>query len=282
MKKLLLLAVFTICYLVTTHAYAFGGLLEKLNDAIVEKVVGAANPEIKSEPLNNRFNQVADVSKLKVTGSDEPILGSKSYKLAIVKSVNVETQLNSDKKFTDDWRKRILKYVDKPHQYLDDYDASIPGHVLVDRAEQSLKAKFKEAIYVKSVDEGLKQGADYVALIDIKVEFKQLSSKFRAEPLRNKYVNDLSTIFINKSYEVGPDIVITNTFETPNGLTEKNDALLRSSLDEYKMARQKTFDEFEAKLNKLVISELDDPPVIGIKLSLGGEANPKKKSKKKN
>ena len=74
------------------------------------------------------------------------------------------------------------------------------------------------------------------------------------------------------------------TFQ-PNG-ADKN---IRNALDILKRARDKTFNEFEVKLNELVIAEVDDPPATGIRLNLSATdemekpaPKPKQKTKKKN
>ena len=82
---------------------------------------------------------------------------------------------------------------------------------------------------------------------------------------------------------VAPDIVVKNTSqETYQPI--KPDTNIRNSLDIIKRARDKTFNEFEAKLDKLIIKEADDPPALGIRLDLSDEVvdvKPKLKNKKK-
>lgn len=77
-KNLLRIVVLTTCTVFATHAFAFGGLLEKLNDAIVGGIVGITNPDIKSPPQKDRLLNVVDATKLKTPNTEKTILGSKA------------------------------------------------------------------------------------------------------------------------------------------------------------------------------------------------------------
>ncbi len=155
----------------------------------------------------------------------------------------------------------------------------MPGNLYFDKAVGMIKAKFNGVTNASNVQEAFDQGADYVAILDIKLENTDLSSKTEPGPLTERNVADLSVLFIDKNYEASPDIEVKNT-STETYQPIKPDSNIRNSLDIIKRARDKTFTEFEAKLNKLVIAELDDPPVKGITLSLDDD-KPKSKGKKK-
>jgi hypothetical protein len=282
-KNLLRIAVLITCTVFATHALAFGGLLEKLNDAIVGGIVGATNPDIASPPQKDRLLNVVDSTKLKTTNTEKPILGSKAYKLAIVKSVNVDEQIKAYQAHVDRRSKGIKDYASNPQPFLDEVNSFVPGNLYFDKAVDLIKAKFNGVINASNVQEAFDQGADYVAIIDLKLENTDLSSKTEPGPLTDRNVADLSALFIGKNFDASPDIVVKNTTQEtyqPNG-ADKN---IRASLDILKRARDKTFNEFEAKLNKLVIAELDDPPVLGVRLELTGDSDgamPKPKLKKK-
>lgn len=279
-KNLLRIAVLITCTVYASHALAFGGLLEKFNDAIFGGIVGAINPDIASPPQKDRLLNVVDATKLKTTNTEKPILGSKAYKLAIVKSVNVDEQIKAYQAHVDRRNKGIKDYASNPQPFLDEVNSFVPGNLYFDKAVDLTKAKFNGVINASNVQEAFEQGADYVAIVDLKLENTDLSSKTEPGPLTERNIADLFLLFIDKNYEAGPDISIKNiSIETyqPNG-ADKN---IRNNIDILKRARDKTFNEFENKLNKLVISEADDPPIAGITLSLSSDDIPSKKSKKK-
>ncbi|PJD90422.1 MAG: hypothetical protein CTY12_09130, partial [Methylotenera sp.] len=278
-KNLLRIVVLTTCTVFATHAFAFGGLLEKLNDAIVGGIVGITNPDIKSPPQKDRLLNVVDATKLKTPNTEKTILGSKAYKLAIVKSVNVDEQIKAYQAHVDRRSKGIKDYATSPQPFLDEVNSFVPGNLYFDKAVGMIKAKFNGVTNASNVQEAFDQGADYVAILDIKLENTDLSSKTEPGPLTERNVADLSVLFIDKNYEASPDIEVKNT-STETYQPIKPDSNIRNSLDIIKRARDKTFTEFEAKLNKLVVAELDDPPVKGITLSLDDD-KPKSKGKKK-
>lgn len=282
-KKVLSIALLTACTLVTNNAIAFGGLLEKLNDAIVGSVVGSSNAEIPSPQQKDRFLNVVDKNKLKLSSPDKVILGSASYKLAIVKSVNVDEQIKAYLQHVERRNKGINGYATTPQPFLDEVSSFVPGNVYFDKAIGLIKSRFASTSVASSVQEAFDQGADYVAILDIKLENTDLSSKTEPGPITQRNIADLSAIFINKNYEASPDIVVKNT-STETYQPIKPDTNIRNSLDILKRARDKTFNEFEAKLNKVIIAEVDDPPVVGIRLDLSNdsdEVKPKLKTKKK-
>jgi len=278
-KNLLKIAVLINCTVFATHALAFGGLLEKLNDAIVGGIVGATNPDISSPPQKDRLLNVVDATKLKTTSTEKPILGSRAYKLAIVKSVNVDEQIKAYQAHVDRRSKGIKDYASNPQPFLDEVNSFVPGNLYFDKAVGMIKAKFNGVTNVSNVQEAFDQGADYVAILDLRLENTDLSSKTEPGPITQRNIADLSVLFIDKNYEASPDIEVKNT-STETYQPIKPDTNIRNSLDILKRARDKTFNEFEAKLDKLVIPELDDPPVKGITLSLGDE-KPISKGKKK-
>lgn len=281
--KLITIAIFAAGLAYNTHVYAFGAILEKLNDAIVGGIVGGSNADINSPPLKNRFDQIVDESKLKAANPDKMIAESKSYKLAIVKSVNVDVQIADYKKHVDRRLKGITDYASNPSIFVDEVQSFVPGQKYYEHAVNLISDRFDKVIAVTNVQEGFNQGADYVAVLDLKLENTDLSSKTGPGPITQRNIADLSTVFIDKNYEVGPDIAVKNTSqETYKPI--KPDTNIRNSLDIIKRARDKTFNEFEAKLTKLIIKEVDDPPVLGIRLDLSGDGvnvKPKLKNKKK-
>ena len=281
--KLIAIAIFTAGLAYNTHVYAFGGILEVITDTVVGGIVGGSNADINSPPLRNRFDQIVDESKLKTANPYKIISGSKSYKLAIVKSVNVDIQIGEYKKHVDRRLKGIKDYASNPSVFVDEVQAFVPSEKYYEKTIGLITDRFDNVITVTNVQEGFNQGADYVAVIDFKLENTDLSSKTEPGLITQRNIADLSTVFIDKNYEVGPDITIKNTSqETYQPI--KPDTNIRNSLDIIKRARDKTFNEFEAKLTKLIIKEVDDPPVLGIRLDLSGDAvdvKPKLKNKKK-
>lgn len=271
-----------------TQANAFGGLLEALGDAIVGGIVSSSNPDIASPPQKDRFLNVVDQSKLKLASPDRVIMGSGAYKLAIVKSVNVDEQIKAYQAHVERRNKGIKGYATTPQPFLDEVNSFVPGNLYFDKVVGLIKPKFKSITYVNNVQEAIDQGADYVAIIDLKLENTDLSSKTEPGPLTERNISDLSVLFIDKNYEASPDIVVKNT-STETFQPIKPDTNIRNSLDILKRARDKTFQEFEAKLNKVIIAEADDPPVVGIRLDLSDvaestkplpKAKPKPKKKK--
>lgn len=266
-----------------SHANAFGDAFKAITDAVINGVVTSSNPEIASPPQKDRFLNVVEQSKLKLASPDKVIIRSTGYKLAIVKSVNVDEQINAYQKHVDKRSKGIKGYATTPQPFLDEVNSFVPGNVYFEKAVGLIKAKFSSMAIANNVQEAFNQGADYVAIIDLKLENTDLSSKTEPGPITHKNIADLSAIFIDKNYEAGPDIMVKNT-TTETYQPIKPDSNIRNSLDIIKRARDKTFNEFEAKLNKVIIAELDDPPVVGIRLDLTGdsvEVKPKSNTKKK-
>lgn len=287
-RKIFSIALLTISLGYVTHAFAFGGLLEALGDAIVGGIVSSSNPDIASPSQKDRFLKVVDQSKLKLSSPDKVITGSSAYKLTIVKSMNVDEQIKAYQAHVARRNKGIKDYATTPQPLIDEVNSFVPGVIYYEKAVGLLKAKFSSIASANNVQEAFDQGTDYVAIVDLKLQNIDLSSKTEPGPLTERNIADLSVLFIDKNYEASPDIVIKNTsVETfqPNG-ADKN---IRNNLDILKRARDKTFKEFEAKLNKLVIAETDDPPVKGIRLELGNtvesakpQTKAKQKAKKKN
>jgi hypothetical protein len=58
-KNLLRITVLTTCVVFATHTFAFGSLLEKLNDTIVGGIVGATNQNIASPPQTDSIQRIA-------------------------------------------------------------------------------------------------------------------------------------------------------------------------------------------------------------------------------
>lgn len=154
---------------------------------------------------------------------------------------------------------------------------------MLEKAINILKPKFATVIEATTVQEAFDKGIDYVGILDIRLEYTDLSSKTEPGPLTERNIADLSVLFIDKNYEASPDIMVKNTsIETFQPI--KPDTNIKNTLDILKRARDKTLNEFEAKLNKLIIAEVDDPPVKGIRLELGNtveSAKPQPKAKQK-
>lgn len=259
------------CLIYTTHVYAFGDVFKAITDVVMDGIASTGNADISSPPLKDRLSGIVEQDKVKFSSTDKVLFGSKQFKLAIVKSINVDEQIKTYKASVDKRNKGIKGYASSPQPLLDELNTFVPGEVYFEKAVGHVKEKFGSTVYANSVQDAINQGADYVAVIDLKLENTDLSSKTAPGPLTERNVADLSVIFIDKSYEAGPDIVVKNTSQETFQPTEPNQNI-RNNLDILKRARQKTFDEFKAKLNKQIIEEADDPPVVGTRLSLGDSA----------
>lgn len=287
-KKLFSIALLTINLGYATHAFAFGAILEAITDAVVQGVVGSGDGNFPSPPQKDRLINIVDQNNIKFGSKDKVITGTANYKLAIIKSANVDEQINAYQKFVEWYLKLIKSYASNSAPLISEANTFISGNQYYEKAVGLLKPRFSSTVEAKNLKEAFEQGADYVVVIDIKLEYTDLSSKTEPGPLTERNIADLSAIFVNKNYEAGPDIVVKNA-STETFQPIKPDTNIRNTLDILKRARDKTYNEFEAKLNKVIIAEADDPPVKGIRLELSNtvestkpQTKAKQKAKKKN
>ena len=283
-RKIFPIALLTIGFGYATHTFAFGAILEAITDAVVQGVVGSGDGNFPSPPQKDRLINIVDQNNIKFGSKDKVITGTANYKLAIIKSANVDEQINAYQKFVEWYLKLIKSYASNSAPLISEANTFISGNQYYEKAVGLLKPRFSSTVEAKNLKEAFEQGADYVVVIDIKLEYTDLSSKTEPGPLTERNIADLSAIFVNKNYEAGPDIVVKNA-STETFQPIKPDTNIRNTLDILKRARDKTYNEFEAKLNKVIIAEADDPPVKGIRLELSNtveSTKPQTKAKQKN
>lgn len=125
-RKLFSIALLTISLGYATHTFAFGALIEAISDAVIGGIASSSNPEIASPPQKDRLLNVVDQTNLKVLSTEKMIVGSGAYKLAIVKSVNVDEQLKAYQKQVERFNKNINKYATNPASFLAEYKTVMP------------------------------------------------------------------------------------------------------------------------------------------------------------
>lgn len=283
-RKLFSIALLTISLAYATHTFAFGAILEAITDAVVQGVVGSGDGNFPSPPQKDRLINIVDQNNIKYGSKDKVITGTANYKLAIIKSANVDEQINAYQKFVEWYLKLIKSYASNSAPLISEANTFISGNQYYEKAVGLLKSRFSSTVEAKNLKEAFEQGADYVAIIDIKLEFKTLNKP--DSPITN--TADISMLVIDKMLNAAPDILIQNTVVNnyegtgPDENFKKETAFLKA-------ARDKTLSEFETQLNKVIIAEADDPPVKGIRLELSNtvestkpKIKAKQKSKKKN
>ena len=283
-RKIFSIALLTISLGYATHTFAFGAILEAITDAVVQGVVGPGDGNFPSPPQKDRLINIVDQNNIKYGSKDKVITGTACYKLAIIKSANVDEQINAYQKFVEWYLKLIKSYASNSAPLISEANTFISGNQYYEKAVGLLKSRFSSTVEAKNLKEAFEQGADYVAIIDIKLEFKTLNKP--DSPITN--TADISMLVIDKMLNAAPDILIQNTVVNnyegtgPDENFKKETAFLKA-------ARDKTLSKFETQLNKVIIAEADDPPVKGIRLELSNtvestkpKIKAKQKSKKKN
>lgn len=281
LSKILSVALLTISLGYATHTFAFGDVFKAIADAVVEGIAGPGDGNFPSPPQKERLINIVDQNSIKVGSKDRVISGTANYKLAIIKSVNVDEQINTYQKFVDWYLKLVKSYASNPDPITTEANTFISGNQYYEKAVGLLKPRFTSTVEAKNLKEAFEQGADYVAVVDIKLEFKPLGTP--TGPLSISNTADISMLVIDKTLAAAPDILIQNTVIN-NYEGTRPDENFRKELAFLKAIRDKTLSEFETQLNKVIIAEADDPPVKGIRLELGNKvesAKPQPKAKQK-
>ena len=281
-RKLLSISLLIISLAYTSQIFAFGDIFKGIADAVIQGVVGPQDFNFPSPPLKDRLTNIADPSSIKFGSNDKTITGTQNHKLAIIKSINVDEQINAYQKYVD-WNLKLIKsYALNPAPIIAEANTFITGNQYYENVVAILKPRFSSTVEAKDLKEAFEQGADYVAIVDIKIEFKPLGTE--TGPLSVSNTADVSILFIDKSLEAAPNIVIQNT--VINNYEGTNpDENFKKELGFIKVVRDKTLSEFKSQLYNVIISETDDPPALGVRLNLSSditEDKPKLNNKNKN
>ena len=277
--------VLTLDFGYVSETFAFGDVFKAITDAVVQGIVGPGDGNFPSPPQKDRLTNIADQNSIKYGAKDKVISGTGNYKVAIIKSTNVDEQINNYQKFVDWYLKLIKSYASKPTPIIAEANTFINGNQYYEKVVGQIKSRFSSTLEANNLKEAFEKGAGYVAVVDIKLEFKPLTTVNGPCSIGN--TADVSVLLIDKSLEAAPDITIQNTvidnYECigPDENFKREQAILKA-------VRDKTLSELENQLNKVIVSEADDLPVKGITLNLTVSADDdisnsklKKKSKKK-
>lgn len=204
----------------------------------------------ESPPQKDRLEGLAKPDQIKITNVN--IKGSSKLKLAIVNSANVQPQLQSYSNIAKQLDTSISSYVTESKTLKADADIVLSDKIFLQFIISSLKTKFAEIFYANDLADAFNKGADYAAVIDLRYEFIDLSSRTVPGQITIKNVADVSALFIKKTLTGGPDVQIKNTITTehkPSGA----EANIRIVMNDIKNIRLKTLKDFETELSKVVI-----------------------------
>lgn len=193
------------------------------------------------------------------------LTNTSNKKLAVIYSVNVSPQLAANAEQARRMKPLIDYYVKDSRAVNNDVDIIFSGDFFLKAIDDMLSSKFKYVVHAKNLDDAFRNGADYAAVIDIRFEYLDFSSKTTPGPLITRHVANASTLFIDKNLQSGPDIQANNTLSTqdePLGA----EANTRRFLKQVKDLRLKTLKEYNTNLNQVVfesVSFQEDNQIAG-------------------
>lgn len=212
-----------------------------------------ACPSLETKPSPPQMDRLTGLDASNININQTKISNASKNKLAIIYSVNVKPQLEANAAMAAQMKPLITYYVKDSNAVNADANIVFSGEAYLQTIINSLTSKFKDAIYAKNLNDAFANGANYVAIVDLRLEYLDLSSKLVPGPLISQFVADISTLFIDKNRQAGPDVQIKNTTvlqEEPKGA----EANTRQFLKNIKDVRIKSLKAYDAELNK-VISE---------------------------
>jgi hypothetical protein len=205
---------------------------------------------VVSPPQLDRLEGLARPEQIKIT--QIKIVDSSKFKLAIVNSINVQPQIQSYATFSNQFDQIIKAYVTEEKAVKADAAIVLSDKIFLQSIVNSISSRFSETFQANDLAQAFSNGADYVALIDLRFEWVDLSSKVVPGPLSEKNVADISVLFIKNTLESGPDIQIKNT-SISNRDPKGPEANIRELLNSIKNTRLKSLKDFDSELNKVVI-----------------------------
>lgn len=212
--------------------------------------LGCATP-LKKAPVGDRYQNLINASQL--TQSRTQIDHSRSKVLAVVLSMNTQTSLA----FNAELQQRFKSFsgaMTLNHEAIhDDVDIVLSQDGLMGALLAPLKARFKEVRLVNHIPEGFESGADYVAILDLDLNYLSLDSEWEPSSILHiDHTANCSVIFIDGELVAGPDIVANVLYkqETPARFADANN---RDFIFAVKQARTTLIKLFEQKVNTSVL-----------------------------
>lgn len=205
---------------------------------------------VESPPQQERLTGLAAPGQINITKA-KTLQGVSKQKLAIVKSVNVDPQLKSFDQVRQQMGSVIPAYINDQKGVTKTAEVVFSDQLYLQALISPLKARFGSIVLAQDLADAFEQGADYVAIIDVRFEFVDLASKLVPGPIHIKHVANASVLFVNKKLAGGPDVVIENTLiqqHSPMG----PEANVRQILKSVQEVRLKTLQEYETAVSQVL------------------------------
>ncbi|NOT65528.1 MAG: hypothetical protein HOP06_05800 [Methylotenera sp.] len=201
-------------------------------------------------PQREILEGLANQNQIKI--SRNKITGASKLKLAIISSANVQPQIQAYGENVNQYKGLISHYSSDAEKLNADADIVFSDKLYLQAIISSLKSRFSETFYANDLASAFAKGADYAAVLDIRLEMIDLSNKYYPGPMMEDDIANIRTLFISKNLEGGPDVVVNNRIKD---VTEGKgpEANIRYTLNRMKNVRLKSLKDFEAELSKVVI-----------------------------
>lgn len=190
---------------------------------------------VSTPPQQDRLSGLIQPEQLK-TGSLQ-LTNTTSKKLAIVYSINVPKSLDSNTQLMSRFTGILGKMITLTDNST---DASIvlSSDKLLEGVISPLRSRFQSVVVAKDLREAFSQGADLVAVLDIRLAYT-FDDRDSRSTMRFTHTADASYLFINRRLESGPELLAQVTHEqvTPAAGSDANnrDFLVHARIARVKM-----------------------------------------------
>lgn len=199
-------------------------------------------------PQREMLEGLANQGQVKVTNNK--ITGASKLKLAIVNSANVQPQIQAYAANVKAGDTYSTLYSNNPKQIKSDEAIIYSDKAFMESIVNTLKSKFGQTFYANDLVSAFKNGADYVVVIDIRLDYLWKDGGNRM--MDEQEVANIRALFINQSLIGGPDVIVNNT--NKDMYEGKGfDANVNTHLNNVKKVRLKSLQEFETSVSKVVI-----------------------------